>query len=435
LVTDLPPELTRVIAADVAPSLLGTASSYVKYQLYGTESAPAGPLFSYQWSVGELATYIEPGGSFDDGFGYVETTIDERRAVFANTKRGARQVYVQLDERWVLMTAVGLDDEVLRRIAGGLTASGSEVALKATAVPIGMVNQGGTDEFYAMSAPQISGASFSRYVPDGEGPMNIVLTVAEPSPGAAVWFGLNGAKRVDLGGLDGWAVTVEGYSDVESNMILWSRDGAQFVLTGHGAAGDQLLAAAKSVRRASETEWAEAVQAGPREADNLATVPDGTVPAAEQAPLDTQPPRIAQPAGDVAVGPEAAVKVEQPSAEEIVFSGVFADGTPWVITARGVVDNVRWNSSLGSSLVNVRKMEGAYLGFGSDELVEMVVPNYPIASSVRITRISGDRYTVALHPLQAIKGFSVAVAVVPVHDLLLVEALDKDGDVVQKVFG
>ncbi len=147
-------------------------------------------------------------------------------------------------------------------------------------------------------------------------------------------------KAVSVGGFSGFLGSLtEGNATPLTTgwLVLWRRDGLDFLLSGRGVTSDQILTAATSASLASPDEWAHLL--GSRATSRRTTPsPTGTAPPA--APVDTEPAvrRCASRSSPITV------TVDDVSNTEQQWSGVLPTGQPWSAKVTRVYDHIEMRS-------------------------------------------------------------------------------------------
>lgn len=112
LLTDLPDEVELVQMSEPG-SQVGPPGATVMVNVYATDAAPLGPILSVSGSLGRGLDIVPAA----DGANFRETTIDGRRAAFADSETGQRLLYLEVDGHWVVMTSMNIDDPTLSKMA------------------------------------------------------------------------------------------------------------------------------------------------------------------------------------------------------------------------------------------------------------------------------------------------------------------------------
>jgi hypothetical protein len=214
---------------------------------------------------------------------------------------------------------------------------------------------------------------------------------------------------------------------IDVQVLAWERDGLEFRVTGFNLDGADILAAAESVERASDSKWSEMLrQSGVDQGS--ADAPAGTVPA-ELAPADTQPAFH----GDVHDVP-INISVSDLSDNEQVWSGTLPTGESWKVDVHRVFDSIAMQPEIdgipqGSEYGGFARTSGQEFACCAPLNVITADTN---AASMRVTTHHGDRFTVPLRDLPGTGGLRIALVALPDGGgPELAELIDADGNVLQ----
>lgn len=267
IVTDLPAGWNAESAQDIEPRPSASAGASVRTKIYATDAAPAGPIISVEWTVGNQPTVLQPGTNKDET-GAVDSIVNGRRVVTANTASGGRVVYVAVADRSVRIRGRHVEAATLTRIAKDVIVDAAgDVTLDAGAIPVGLSQRAGwrVEEV----DPEVEQVAFSRYTP-GPDAVNmpdprpsIDLSIRHAGSSVFAWLGLfaETPQPVTIAGLDGYYIAHIGGPQSATAVIAWTRDANEFLLTGEGVDQPTLLAAATSVREANTQQWRQLVDA------------------------------------------------------------------------------------------------------------------------------------------------------------------------------
>lgn len=436
LVKDLPQGWKATGVFDPSATEINQLSSLIN--MYATPDSWRGPLLSVQGSMGPNGQSVVPG-QIKSQTNYHETTIDGRKAVFADDS-GTRILYIEIGDHWVFLKS--------RMIADAeLTALGQSVVLKsdgsaeipATALVDGL-------QLVAPASAPIDSMILPRKgtpvaVSNYQGPTDGSMTLAvgrprsAPPAFAALSYTL---EPIKIGNAQGFIGSFQVDSDPPSTVWIayWEREGLAFSLTGQGVSRADVVTAAESVDPASASAWTALLQTtvpvAPAGTTPAADAPPGATTAAGDAPPGTDPPYVGEP-HDVTID----VSVAQPSANEQLWSGTFPTGETWSVKVVQLYDSISMWPAIngvapGSMSGPLRRDPGAELGCCGP--VSVVTAN-PKASSLRVMRHNGDRYTIPLHELPGTDGLRVAVIALPEAGPQQAELIDMDGNVLEALPG
>ena len=418
LLRDLPSGWKPADVFDSATSPPHQIPDVFATNLYATDAAPLGPMLSVQGST-DTTQGIVIGSYSGDALGYVEFDLGGKRAAFARLPNGGRGLYVEINSSWVYLASRNISDELLLQLAGTLAADASgHYDVGAAALPDGF------KKVVPMTATRRDLVTVSYSSPASAA--GIVLLAIGPAAPALVAspqmsFDFQPVSVGDFSGFVGSQTSENTTPPTTAWVVLWRRDGLDFQVSGQGLTEEQTIAAAASASRASPEEWsALGSQAGP-----VATAPAGTSPA--EVPSDTRPSFVGEPR-DVAV----TVTVDDISANEEQWSGVLPTGESWTarisrvyeqMDVRYLIDGKLVESGFGTST-------GPPTGTSVSCCNPIAITNNPQATSLRVLRSNGDRYTVPLHELPGTGGVRVALIAIP-DGTLLAELIDTNGNVLE----
>jgi hypothetical protein len=209
------------------------------------------------------------------------------------------------------------------------------------------------------------------------------------------------------------------------HLLSWERDGLEFRMTGYNVTDAQVLAAAESVRHATDSEWNGMLQPTGA-AQGSTAAPAGTVPT-ELAPAGTDPPFTGD-VKDVAMD----VSAIDTSPNEQTWSGTLPTGETWKVEVKRVFDSISMQPEVdglpqGLSSGPVARQPGGEFGCCTPLSVITADSN---ATALRVTTHDGDRFTIPLHDLPGTDGLRIAlVALANGGGPQLAELLDADGNV------
>lgn len=300
--------------------------------VYATGAAPLGPLLSVKGSLGRPELEIEPASA---GTNFRETTIDGRRAAFADGGTGARLLFVETNGHWVEMTSRNIDDATLAKMAQAVVRDADGTAF----VPEANLLEGLTlvvpadapaEDMFVGS--DFSGVSYGT--PDGR---SIGLEVYSTSLSSWAMVGLQATlTQTTVAGASGFvgSYSIELSSPhIDVQLLTWQRDGLEFRVTGFNVTDTEVRVAAESVERVSDSRWNEMLTKTGAGQDS-GTAAAGTVPP-EPAPDSTDPPLVGD-VRDVSVE----VAVTDPSSSEQVWSGTLPTGEMWTVHVSRVFDSI-----------------------------------------------------------------------------------------------
>jgi hypothetical protein len=423
LVTSPPDGLPLVLVSEPGTQR-GPIGATVDMNYYATEAAPLGPILSVNGSAGSPDLEVVPAAN---GTNFQETTIDGRRAAFANGENGQRLLYIEDGGHWAVLTARNIDDATLSTMAAAAIRDANGSAVVPTAALLD-----GLTLVVPADAPvedltfgtNFSGLSYAN--PDGR---SIGLEVYPTRLSARAVFGLQAnLTATKVKGADGF---VGSYSftpsvpHIDVQLLLWERDGLEFRMTGFNVTGTQMMIAAESVEPASDAEWN-----GMLRQTGLATIP-GAAPAqtvpAEPASPGTDPPFTGD-VKDVSID----VSVTDTSPNEQTWSGILPTGERWKVEVKRVFDSISMQPEVdglpqGLAYGPVARQPGEEFGCCTPLNVITADTN---AATMRVTTHDGDRFTIPLHDLPGTGGLRIAVvALANGSGPQLAELLDADGNV------
>jgi hypothetical protein len=422
LVTSPPDGLPLVFVSEPGTQH-GPTGATVGMNVYATETAPLGPILSVNGSAGSPDLEVVPAAN---GTNFQETTIDGRRAAFADGETGQRLLYIEDGGHWAVLTARNIDDATLSTMASAvLREADGSAAIPTTALLDGLTLVVPADAPIEdlTFGTNFSGLSYAN--PDGR---SIALQVYPPRLSARAMFGLQvNLTATKVKGADGFVgsdsqATTVPHADM--HLLLWERDGLEFRMTGFNVTDAQMVAAAESVEHASDAEWSGMLQQTGL-ATNPGAAPAGTVPA-EPAPAGTDPPST----GDVKDA-SMDVAVTDTSPNEQTWSGTLPTGETWKVEVKRVFDSISMQPEVdglpqGLEYGPVARQPGEEFGCCTPLSVITADTN---AAAMRVTTHDGDRFTI---PLQDLPGTGLRIAVVALANgsgPQLAELLDVDGNV------
>jgi|GEM_PF-4096961 len=400
----------------------GTSTDGFERNMYATDAEPLGPVLIVESSTDpNQSTDIGSIGS-PNALGYEEFDLDGKRAAFATLPDNAKGLYVEINSAWVYIWSRGVSDEALRGLGRTLTADAAgHYDVAASALPDGMHK-------IDMAALQNRDYVSIDYVPSNNDGTSMYLSIA---PAAATPIGrgefVYEFKAVSVDGFSGFLgsrPTGDATSLTTDRLLLWRRDGLDFLLSGRGVTSDQMLAAATSASPASPDEWAYLLDQG--NAASTDTIATGTAPPA--APVDTEPAFVGEPR-DVPI----TVTVDDVSDNDQRWSGVLPTGGSWSAEVTRVYDHIemRSYSSDGTLLASLTTSTDQVAADGQVTCCSpMAITKNPNATAMRVLLSNGDRYTIPLHDLPGTDG--VRIAFIPIPDLApLTELVDANGNVLE----
>jgi hypothetical protein len=401
---------------------LGSSTDGFERNMYATDAEPLGPVLIVERTTDPNQTTDIGAVLFPNALGYEELELDGRRAALATLPDNAKGLYVEINLAWVSIWSRGVSDEALRGLGRTLTADAAgHYDVAASALPKGMHK-------IDMAALQNRDYVSINYAPSTNDGTSMYLSIA---PAAATPLGHGEfvyeftAVSVDgFSGFLGSRPTGDATTPTTDRLLLWRRDGLDFLLFGRGVTSDQILTAAASASPAAPDEWAHLLDQGNAASND--TIATGTAPPA--APVDTEPAFVGAPR-DLAI----TVTVDDVSNTEQQWSGVLPTGQPWSAKVTRVYDHVemRSYSSDGTPLASLTGSIDQLIGGGQVTCCSpMAITKNPNATAMRLLLPNGDRYTIPLHHLPGTDD--VRIAFIPIPDLApLTELVDADGDVLE----
>jgi hypothetical protein len=263
------------------------------------------------------------------------------------------------------------------------------------------------------------------------------LRITRAPSAVSAWLGLASAEMTPID-IDGVSAVefVLGEQAPSSRIIYWQRGGLDFTITAVNVERDALLTAAASVRPATDEEWTRLVAGS-----DVGPLSAGTeVPSAD----DDEPPAdtVALLPAETPVDVPITVDVVETSSTETTISGILPEGTPWSVDIVAVADILRFalfEDGRGGGGFSTRDIgtldQGAFTIAGSNGMMVIVAVDNADAAALRVTRRSGDRYTVDFHELRGKPAVRLAVLAVPDNDFALAELLDATGEVIESAPG
>ncbi|HWM21801.1 MAG TPA: hypothetical protein VNO51_19065 [Ilumatobacteraceae bacterium] len=443
IVTELPDGWGALSAAGpdspIEPSATGLR--FVDTRVYATSEEPAGPIVAISWQPEtDSINQITPGAGFAAS-NYRESVLDGRRIVFADGPSGQRFLYVEVGDQWALVQARGLEDAQLETIASALDVdAANRLVFDPGAIRVvGMTYQGNAPIGAIAPAPGSTMSAYGAQSSTSYDPLGrMSLQVTNAPSAVSAWLRLESDEMtpIDIDGVSGFefGFAVQGTT---SRTIYWQRDGLDFAINGENVDRAALLAGAASVRPATEEEWSRLL-AGTA----ISQVPEGTaVPSAD----DDEPPADTVALAPVVTPVDVAMTVDvvEKSSTETTFSGTLPEGTPWSVDVVAVADNLRielFDDGAGGGGFSIRDLgtldQRAFTIAGGGEMMAIAATvDNPDAATMRVTRRSGDRYTVDFHELRGKPGVRIAAVAVPDNDFALAEVLDATGQVIESAPG
>ena len=412
---------TSVFDSTTDPPRESSSDGFVR-NFYATDAEPLGPSLIVESSTDpSQSTDIGSIGS-PNALSYEEFDLDGKRAAFAMLPDTAKGLYVEINSTWVYLWSRGLSDDVLRRLAGTLTADATgHYDVAGSALPGGMHKV----ELATIQHSDFVSIDYAPSGGDGSG-MSFVIGPAAPTPIGRAAMGWE-YKAVSAGDFSGFlgSLTTENAAPLTTEwLVLWRRDGLDFALSGQGESSDQILNAAASATQATPDEWARLL--GSQNVGSNDTVPTGTAPPV--APVVTEPTFVGEPR-DVAT----TVTVDDVSNNEQRWSGLLPTGESWSAEVTRVYDHIemRSYSSDGTLLASLTTSTAQVTGDGQVTCCSPIaITKNPDAAALRVLLSDGDRYTIPLHDLPGIDG--VRIAFLPIPDLApLTELIDANGNVLE----
>ena len=388
--------------------------------VYATDAEPLGPFLTVQGST-DTTQRVELGSYSGDVVSYEEFELDGKRAAFATLQNGGRGLYVEINAGWVYLSSHDISDEVLRQLATTLAPDAAgHYDVGGSALPKGM------HKVISASDPPTNLVTVD-YATPGSGSGVLVLAV-RPASRALLGFGstpfeYRPALVGDVSGFLGSLTSNDTTPPTTAWILLWRRDGLEFELTGQGLTSDQILEAAASASRASPEEWAALGSLTNTPADTVAA---GTSP--PEVPTATEPSFVGAPR-DVAV----TVSVDDVSSNEERWSGVLPTGESWDAKITRVYDRMNIRYSIDGNVVETGFGMSTSQATTSGQVIccnPMAMTKNPLATSLRVLRSTGERYTIPLHEMPGTDGVRVALIAIP-DGTLLTELVDANGTVLE----
>ena len=423
LLRDVPPgwKATTVFDSTTDPPRGPSTDGFVR-NMYATDAEPLGPSLIVE-STTDPNQSADIGSYSPNALGYEEFELDGKRAAFATLPDNAKGMYVEIDSAWVYIWSNGVSDEALRGLGRTLAADATgHYDVAGSALPDGMHK---VDVATVQDRDYVS----IDYLPSsGDGSsMYLSIAPAVPTPVGRGVFGYE-FKAVAVGGFSGLLGvrhTSENATPLTTeSLVLWRRDGLDFLLSGHGVTTDQILTAATSASLASPDEWADLLD--PQNVGSNDTVATGSSPPV--APVDTEPAFVGEPR-DVAI----TVTVDDVSNTEQQWSGVLPTGESWSATITRVYDRMDIRYSSDGNLVETSGWTSTAQETGDGQVTccnPMAITKNPKAAALRVLRSNGDRYTIPLHELPGTDGERVALITIP-DGTFLAELVDASGNVLE----
>lgn len=445
LIDDLPDGWVVAAVNGPGPIQLDEANfgTPVGGSLYATAEAPLGPVLSITSdSMAPTATV----GNLPAETNFSEFMLDGRRAALADRDGGTRVLYLEVDQLWAKFQAREMTDDQLRAVATTVTFDANGLAaVDPAALPSGVSRLPGD---LADIGYLTDGGTSSSYGDPSAGAVSPMSMWATRSLLTAAWFGLDstGQRQVDINGHKGVLLTsVQASPGLTA--VVWEQNGLSFSIIGNTRADKVLLDAARSVRPATETEWAELPSYEELQSERLPegadpTAPVGTTPpdtvlaeAEEIAPTTPNPnetvPEVAAPFDtDVASAPT----IEDVSASETTYRDELASGVEWTSTVSIVFDYAQFSSSVdGRSVAETGQQTDAADGVQivgiTTELADFVTAASvePNAYTLRVTTRSGSRISQLMHINPSHPDVRLAVIAVEPTEWAFAEILDGRG--------
>ena len=259
IVTELPDGWRAQSAA--GPEAVSTDPNllFVETRVYATAEGPAGPIVATSWQPEtDSINQISPGSGFSAS-NYSESVLDGRRIVFADGPTGQRFLYVELGDQWALVQARGLDDALMETIATALDVdAANDLVLDPGAIPVvGMTYQGNPSIGAVSPAPGSTMSAYGAQSSQSSDPLGRMSLHVTKAPSAeSAWLGLESGDvtPIDIDGVSA-VEFVFGEQDTMRRILYWQRGGLDFTILGVNVEREALLAAAASVRQATEEEW------------------------------------------------------------------------------------------------------------------------------------------------------------------------------------
>jgi hypothetical protein len=423
--TDLPDDFTLVQLSEPG-SQNGPPGSTVMVNVYATEAAPLGPILSVSGSQGAPELDIIPVG----GTNFQETTIDGRRAAFADGNGGGRLLYVETDGHWVMMRSKNIDDTTLSKMAQAVVRDPDGTAMvPASALLDGLTLVLPSDAPAAFLGMGTDFSGISYGTSDGRS-ISLQVYPSKPSPRAMLGLqtSLTPVKVAGANGFSGGYAA--GGSDTDYRVVTWERDGLDFRVGGFDVTDAEVMSAAESAEPVSEAKWNEMLRQTGGGLDPAAA-PAQTVPA-EPAPAGTDPPFTGE-VRDVSVE----VVVTNPSANEQVWSGTLPTGEAWKVDVTRVFDSIAMKAEIDG--VEQGMLLGPLVRTAGQELgccPLTVVSADPNAAAMRVTTHHGERFSIPLHELPGTDGLRIAAVALPSGSgPQRADLIDADGNVLESLPG
>ena len=412
---------TTTVFDSTTDAPLGTSTDGFERNMYATDAEPLGPVLIVESTTDPNQATDIGALLFPNALGYEELEIDGRRAALATLPDNAKGLYVEINSAWVSIWSRGVSDEAVRGLGRTLTANAAgRYDVAALALPDGMHK-------IDMAALQNRDYVLIDYAPSNNDGTSMYLSIA---PAAATPLGrgefVYEFKAVSVDGFSGFLgsrPTGDATTPTTDRLLLWRRDGLDFLLSGRGVTSEQMLAAATSASPASPDEWAHLLDQGNAASND--TIATGTAPPAT--PVDTEPALVGAPR-DLAI----TVTVDDVSNTEQQWSGVLPTDQPWSAKVTRVYDHIemRSYSSDGTPLASLTGSIDQLIGGGQVTCCSpMAITKNPKATAMRVLLPNGDRYTIPLHGLPGTDG--VRIAFIPMPDATLTELVDATGNVLE----
>lgn len=229
--------------------------------VYATDSAPAGAVLVVTGSA------PAPGETGSNEANARESTIDGRRAVFADGNDGQRIVYIELPGSWTRLMSRHIDDSALTRLAQSAVRSDDGSARIPTAqLSDGLHQVASPGTFYDPTLAARVDGTVSTYVAGTDETRQLSLSVGPAAAGTRAGVALRSDSRpLNVGASTGYlgSFSAGGGAPAVFRTLYWERDGVSFYLLGLGLTDDEMLAAATSIRPATDVEWAALINALP----------------------------------------------------------------------------------------------------------------------------------------------------------------------------
>lgn len=412
---------TTVFDSTTDPPRGSSSDGFVR-NFYATDAEPLGPSLIVESSTDPSQSSDIGSGSFPNALSYEEFDLDGKRAAFATLPDNAKGLYVEINSAWVYLWSRGLSDESLRTLGRTLTADATgHYDVAASALPDGMHK---VDLTTIQNRDYVS-IDYSPSSGDGSG-MHFSIAPAAPTPigRGAMPYEFKAVSTGDFSGFLGSVTSGNAAPLTTQWLVLWRRDGLDFLLSGSGVTSDQILNAATSATPASPDEWAHLVR--PQNVPPNDTVATGTSPPV--VPAGTTPAFVGEPR-DVAI----TVTVDDVSNNEQRWFGVLPTGESWTAEVTRVYDHIEMRSyaSDGTLLASLTTSTDQVTRDGEVTCCSpTAITKNPDAAALRVLLSDGDRYTIPLHDLPGTDG--VRIAFLPIPDLApLTELIDANGNVLQ----